>query len=357
MKQGTSNRITLIRIILTVFVVFTHNNGFDIEYVQMSYGVKMLFGEMISRTAVPLFFFIAGYFLFLKDEAYGTILKKKTKTLLIPYLLWNGIVLGMLLVGQCIPFTAQFLHGNGNLIRDYSWYQWLDAFLGLNYHGYPIAYQFWFIRDLMILNILYPVWKWLLKRFPMVTYAVVTILWILQLRFVFINSEAVLFFLIGGYVAWRDFDYLALDRMRTTDIMTAYLLCVAVESGLMISEKPFVIVHKIGIILGCLFWLRTSKTMVANGKQYSRLVPFAGYTFFVYAFHEPLLTVIRKIGCLFWVDKGTLVQTVWYFGSIFLTILISIVTGWCISRISPRLYRWLTGGRTAVPPESRGIKI
>ena len=56
----------------------------------------------LPRIAVPMFFFISGYYAFYKKDwsqrsIWTVELKKRVKTLLIPYLLWNSIYLVILL--------------------------------------------------------------------------------------------------------------------------------------------------------------------------------------------------------------------------------------------------------------------
>ena len=64
--------------------------------------VSEFLSHSLPRIAVPMFFFISGYYAFYKKDwsqrsIWTVELKKRVKTLLIPYLLWNSIYLVILL--------------------------------------------------------------------------------------------------------------------------------------------------------------------------------------------------------------------------------------------------------------------
>lgn len=345
LPEKVSKRISVLRVILLVFIVFIHNNSTVIGNAAFSYWVKTLFSEILVRMAVPLYFLISGFLLFRKQENYGKMLKKKAKTLLVPYLLWNAIVIAMFWIGQNAPYISRFFTDENNLISQYTLFRWLDAFLGLNYHGYPAAYQLWFIRDLMVLTLLYPVWRWLLQRFPVATFAVLISLWLLEWRVVFWDGEATLFFLLGAWLVQHDPGMEKLDSLKIHDILAGYMLCVILEMGLVMSDRTFIAVHKIVVLMGGVLWLRLSKKIVAHNGLYTKINAFGGYTFFVYAFHEPMLTMMRKVWTALIGNEGTAIQMIQYFSLIFLAIAISLCAGWCLRRISPKLYGLLTGGR------------
>lgn len=346
MKQETSKRITVLRVILIVLVIFIHNNNSNVENTLTAYCIKTAISEMIARVAVPIFFLISGYLLFMKNEPYLTVLKKKAKTILLPYVLWNMVVLAMFFIGQNMPYISRFFNDENNMIANYSMYQWLDAFLGLNDQGYPAAYQFWFIRDLMILVLVFPVGKWLVDHAPAATLAASMVIWLQQWRVGFISSEAVLFFLAGYYLVKYDLDWEKIDSMCLFDVLIGYIFCLITELMLLLNGREFIIIHKIGIILGCVFWMKISRFVVRHEKWYAGILKAAGYCFFVYAFHEPFLTMLRKVWNAVMPSEGTFWQMVQYFGLVFIAIVVSYIVGWIVNRICPWLYGWLTGGRT-----------
>lgn len=345
MKAETSNRITLLRVTLIIFVIFSHNNSTVINNTEVSYCIKTLISGVVGRVAVPLFFFLSGYLLFLKETPYIVVLKKKAKTLLVPYLLWNTIVLGMFFIGQNEPLISRVFNDENKQIANYTLYQWLDAYLGLNYHGYPIAYQFWFIRDLMIFTILFPIGKWLVDHLPKITLAVMLVVWVLQWRVLVMDGEATLFFLLGYYVVKYDTNFEKIDKLKFRYLFLAYIPILVVEMVLLLQDENFILFHKIGIGIGCVIWIKFSKCLTSQESWCAKTNALAGYSFFLYAFHEPFMTMLRKVWAAVIPMEGTVWQMIQYFGLVAIVVIISLAVGWCVNRVSPKLYALLTGGR------------
>lgn len=174
MNQSLSTIISNLRFPLAILIVFKHYYTPDISSELIlgkeEYSFYMLIGQftsgVIPAIAVPLFFFISGYLYFIKiniEEGFKiTDYKQKTlnriKSLLIPYISWNLIIL--------ILFSSvQLLLSNENSIMDKEGYKYIGdykiidfckAMYALDSTGMPIDGPLWFIRDLFIISILSP---------------------------------------------------------------------------------------------------------------------------------------------------------------------------------------------------------
>ena len=71
----------LVRILCTGLICFAVN-------IVITYIISL-----VNKTGVPAFFFISGYLFFLSKKSYGKKLKDRIHTLLIPYILWNLLLL------------------------------------------------------------------------------------------------------------------------------------------------------------------------------------------------------------------------------------------------------------------------
>ncbi len=131
--------------------------------------------SVICQLAVPSFFFISGYFFFSKFnisqwdwKIFFEKIKKRLKTLLLPYLLWNMLYL--------LPSFG--LYGLGRLSwHDFSenltWHIFWDIYsspttniLGVMRFGtVPLDGPLWFIRDLMFCCLFSPLAFFLIRRF------------------------------------------------------------------------------------------------------------------------------------------------------------------------------------------------
>ena len=107
-EELLNKTISFLRFPLTVGVVFIHFNlaehGFTIHGV--TYGLDHpawydflinFFSEVLPQIGVPLFFIISGFLFFYRvdfdSNVYQKKLRKRVRTLLIPYLLWNLIAI------------------------------------------------------------------------------------------------------------------------------------------------------------------------------------------------------------------------------------------------------------------------
>ena len=97
---------------------------------------------------------------------------------------------------QSMPITQQFFSGSSMPVSSYHHFDFVNAVLGIN--RMPISYQFWFIRDLMVLVLLTPVIDFLIRH--AMTPFVVTLFmcWMLGVWGYIPSSEAALFFTIGS---------------------------------------------------------------------------------------------------------------------------------------------------------------
>lgn len=116
----------------------------------------------------------AAYLQAKKNDNYQTLLKKRAKSLLVPFILWNAIYVFYfgalkLIVAKVAP---QFVGHPENNMFTWTFYEWVHKILGYKSDGNgglelpSLAIQFWFIRDLMILVLISPLLKYLVKRFP-----------------------------------------------------------------------------------------------------------------------------------------------------------------------------------------------
>lgn len=95
----TSKRITALRFLLIVFVVFIHNNFTQEQIIEDAIKsgaepfvynnnltgrwIQLFIAEGVARCAVPLFFLFASFLQFMKNDSYFALLKKKARTLLL----------------------------------------------------------------------------------------------------------------------------------------------------------------------------------------------------------------------------------------------------------------------------------
>jgi len=125
------------------------------------------FSQVIGRLSVPMFFVISGYLFFYhvkwSKRTYLYKLKKRFHTLFLPYMFWNGMAVLFSYIITLPLFKSLFPGAFANGFH-YSWFRLLQDFWNVPTYSLPIAGQFWFIRDLIMLIVLSPVIFELIKR-------------------------------------------------------------------------------------------------------------------------------------------------------------------------------------------------
>lgn len=141
-------------------------------------------------------FFISGYLFFFRTafsvDVYKKKLKSRIKTLLIPYLFWNFVVLvGHWIVTVLSP--VQLTSGAYKQVSDYTVCDYLISFWNIN--GMPVNGALWFIRDLMVMLAFSPLVYWCLRYFRWYILVVLGCIWLVGGTLEIPRMDAVFFFL------------------------------------------------------------------------------------------------------------------------------------------------------------------
>ena len=109
-------------------------------------------------------------------------LKKRIRTLLMHYLFWNLCYLLFMLVVQ---LSFPNMVWERKMIYNYSFFELINSFwnFGGMYYGMPILYSFWFIRNLIVLNLFAPIFYFLLKKTPVISIVICLIFFIFNLSY------------------------------------------------------------------------------------------------------------------------------------------------------------------------------
>jgi fucose 4-O-acetylase-like acetyltransferase len=347
-----AKRINTLRFLLIVFVVFIHNNPTEVNfadgteiytiptYVNI---IRELISNIIARIAVPLFFLISGYLLYAKETKFFTVLRKKCRTILLPYISWNVLAIIFYYTAQSVSFTKSYFATI--IIRNFNILDWIGAFTGKSglfaEKGMPLVYQFWFLRDLFILNLSFIGIKKLVDRFPFGTIFMLLVLWTSRINIYIVSTEALLFFTLGYYVIKYSLNYKKFDNIKNHDVFIIYIITIILEL-FFINYMP--IIHKINIIIGSIFCIKLTYYFIQNENIYNKLLWLEKYAFFVYAVHGIALAIMQKLSVKIipMRDGWILLQ---YFSVNIIGIIIFVLIGVIIRKLFPKLYGALTGGR------------
>jgi len=338
--RDSANRIAVLRPLLIFGVVFLHVPGQVEQASALGHGwfdyFSGFFQLALFRGTVPTLTLIAGFLLFRAglDLAPGRLYRKKARTIGIPFLVFN-IALALIAAAIDYRFDLVFMRKLvGMPARD-----WINALFGAK--AVPFNYPLYFLRDLLVLVALAPLFGWILRRRPWVgTLAVALVFgcgldgWLVRR-----DSSAVMFYL-GGWIALAGRDLLAADRWAGPAALLLGLLCAALlvfridDNRYLVYSAPFLIWPAVSLLRGTRFWnaaLRMSK-----------------YSFFVFVAHAPLQEL------LYWGYVG-LRRTLpipyaafWFLGPL-LTIALLVALYHGAMRVAPRAFNVLIGARAAAP--------
>jgi peptidoglycan/LPS O-acetylase OafA/YrhL len=145
-----------------------------------------------------------------------------------------------------------------------------------------------------VLCIISPAINLFCRKTPILTLGIIFAFWLLQKWQPSIpSSEATLFFTIGCAIAVNNKNIFQFD-FASKYFYLAYIITLTIENLLKESIiTPYI--HKIGILIGVVSILSLTKIVVKNERITNSLINLSTASFFIFATHEPLLTVFRKI--------------------------------------------------------------
>lgn len=364
--RETSQRITSLRYILSVLVVFIHNN-FTAEkladslaegnriplFVQSAAGewIQFIISSGLAECSVPLFFMFSAYLFFKKDTPYKVMLKKKAMGLLLPYFVW--IVLNILLVMLGKLFVATLnpsllLNPEKIPVLAWSFQDWLKAFTGFGFDKYnhPYVGQFWFVRDLLVLFMISPVLRIIYRRFPKTSVILCIFIYVSDVvpQCPGLNKTALLFFTLGYFWAQQDFSpFIFADSFRWSELLILFAFSVF---GCNTLFKGNSVCSALVVLFSALIFLKLSGIISKNQRTFSLAEKLSPFSFFLFAIHMPfLLGCVQKLWILFLPMENPAFCLIEYFGVNILIVALGTSMGFVLRKICPQLFSILNGGR------------
>ncbi|WP_199768718.1 acyltransferase family protein [Sphingobacterium sp. HMA12] len=360
-----SKTIDFLRFPLIVGVVFIHTDFSDIvmtgvkeisfvNYPLFSH-IFFLFSKVIFEVCVPLFFFISGFLFFYKTagfsaEIYLRKLKNRVRSLLIPYVFWNLLVILFLLLAQLF-LSGSLVSGRNKLITDYSLQDWLWSFWDTSQinpnlrKSLPINSPFWFIRDLMVVVLFSPIVYILIKKLRAYAVIILGLLWIFNPFFYLpgLSTVSFFFFTAGAYFSINTKNFARGMRPMLSIVVPLYLLLVAAQL-IFLNKSWWVDLYCAGICIGLIATLSVVAHFIA--KESWRTNAFlANSSFFIFAYHRlPLVFVIKFLFKILEPQSEVLLLFLYVFCPVII-IVFGLVIYSFLKQFWPRFTAVISGGR------------
>lgn len=298
-----------------------------------------------ARVALPFFFAASGYFYFSKaigpvTNWYWPQLRKRLKSLLVPYLIWTA---GFTLITE----WARFLPLASKLVRHSvhcSAAVWIDR-IALH----PIPMPLWSIRELLLYALASPL-IWAAMKFAGKPVLLLLALWWYldpAPERMILRSRSVFFFSLGAYLALHAFPLHRFSlRKYKWVLLSAWVVLVIGKSALIASFggqwRP---VHVASVMVGLLsFWTLYDDVAPSLRAMFQRLSP---YTFFVFLVHINVLYLVGRLWFRAWDPSNPFAYLSFDLLGPWLVVVISISLGLLAKRGWPGAYATATGWRPA----------
>ena len=306
--------------------------------------IQYLFSRIFTSVCVPCFFFISGYLFYIKEsDCYKNKIRKRIKTLLIPYLFWNALILLFLYTAQTLPSISNLFSGAHKLIRDYSFRDFLYAFWSVE-GGDPIVGQFWFLRDLMAVCIFSPVIKIFISKFKHWGILLLGVLWFFDwwTNMLWFGSKAGFFFSLGAYFSLNKKSFL--DSIYKY-IRYEYIIYLVLIIADLISRdtKYNIYIHNSGVIIGLIVLIKSTAYLIK--KQVHIMPVLTNASFLIYAMHEPFQRLFRKVLFKTLIPDREIVFIALYFTVPAIIITLITLFYLLLHKYYPSFLKYITGGR------------
>ncbi|WP_284778391.1 acyltransferase [Agrobacterium sp. lyk4-40-TYG-31] len=361
--QNLSSRINLMRIILISGIVFVHvpHNPETSPFLGV-YGffdwIRVFLGDALFRIGVPCLSAISGYLLFRRGMQafdYLATVKSKAKTVLLPFILWNGAL-----------FLAVLLLQRFEVGLGYFPDLWNATTREIISHGaaleeLPVNVPLYFLRDLFVCILLSPILAFFVKRFALVTLAVLLIItaWP-DLTLFIVQKKSILFsFALGIALALHKVDLKTLDPYAGRITLAVLVAAASLATGLYFTGPEFTfelnLLRNLLAVFGAM-GLWASSSLLIQSRTGRRLSETGSLSFWIFCAHYPLLVIMWMV----WNRGGPDFYPAFYIGAVLLSFAILIVSNAQVRARLPTLYGVLTGSRSKkqkpLAPNSTSVK-
>lgn len=357
MNKLISQKIYFFSFFCMVLLLFIH--GFNVtnfplfatstiaEPLTITNSIEYFFANGLFRFRLPMLMMISGYLIAYKaDTSYIALIKKKLKTLMLPYVLFSFIAIIIIALAETILIPNNIDGFWGKRVASYTLYDWFYRMIIS-----PIPFQLWFLRVLFVFMLAYPILKYCLQKAA--TPCLLT-LFLLRVGFNSIHYTLIFYFATGIYLQLQAINITTKPSFFNIKLwLLIVIILITLKTLIAYNGKPYFgkyttivlqgihILHVIPTIL--LVWFGLDKLVFYCLKQ-KWFTAFAGASFFIFAAHEPLMVMLIKpyVSAL---GNGEAAKLIAFFTLPIIMLAFCIALNAVVEKLSPKLHNILTGSR------------
>lgn len=337
MDKLISDRIRIMGVLCTLMVVYRHSLNYLAFFNSWNgNGISGFIEDgcsLLTQVAVPFFFIVSGFF-FLKipyyvKGNYQSMIRKKMKSLVIPFIFWN-------IIGGIFLYVAD------NKIIENTVFNCILQLI--NSQWYP---PLWYVRDLITMMLLVPLYGWIFIGFNLNSKFGNILIQVILLIGLFyywnpvdcgwVSSEGIFFFFLGGIIS----QYEGLLSNKIPLYLLIPLSCLWLYNCFFINLSSYPYLNKLNTMLALIVCWNVVRYIYKYNHIFLKL---SSYSFFIYVTHFYLIKTFKVIlGKIFF--GNDIAATLAYLLLPLLTVGIGIIVGKVLNKKFPKFYGIITGGR------------
>lgn len=332
MEQNFSNRVNKLYLICTIFVVLIHANNlelFALKGVELPNSIiffQNFITDNLARVAVPMFMFLSAFLMYqnLSVNNIKNKLKRRIKTLILPYVSWNTLYMIVFYLLSFLPFinTPRFQLVLVTIIKSVIFYAYNNAF--------------WFMFQLIIYTLLCPFIYFLLKRKSIGLITIVSCyLAIFFINIRYINFMSLFFYLIGVFCALH-YKKSFIETKNDLFINKCYVAFFISQILWILNYFSLFQIEKSLIWLVMLFSVYFLIDKLPISLKISKI------HFFIYSSHVLVLEILEKINFMIF-PYNALMSVISFILLPIVAISLCYGLAWLLKRYAKYLYCILTG--------------
>lgn len=327
--------------------------------------------QVLPRVAVPLFFLISGYLYFYKLKEWNTFqyvkkTKKRFRSLVLPYFYWN-----------CIAYLVMLAWNFKEVIfRGKSWNKFFDYLQTFNYHIFldsskwdggwhcfglfksiamtgPIDYPLWFVRNLIVLTLLTPMFHFLIRRIGKTFILVLGLAYISNLiAYPLLGMSDVFYFCLGCYMSINNITiFSCFNRIKRLAYFSAsFFSCLCVYFDVIGNTRVRGVLMPIYVFFGVICVYCFVYNLVSSHKNIKQFPVLVSSSFFVFSIHTIFINTYAKSSIHVLINYifrfcPILVSIIGYIMPPFIVAATCVLIYVCMKKLVPFVLSALTGNR------------